>query len=55
YTPLGPFLRTKVNLVKERWLNPDENGRELLQMSTDTEDNISVNEEYIIGYYPGTD
>ncbi|SBT00961.1 PIR Superfamily Protein, partial [Plasmodium ovale curtisi] len=54
YTPFGPFLRTKINLLKERWLNPDENGSELLSMSTDTEDNISENEEYNIGYYSGT-
>ncbi|SBS94652.1 PIR protein [Plasmodium ovale] len=54
YTPFGPFLRTKINLVKERWLNPDENGSELLSMSTDTEDNISENEEYNIGYYSAT-
>ncbi|SBT73971.1 PIR protein [Plasmodium ovale] len=55
YTPFGPFLRTKINLVKERWLNPDENESELLSMSMDTEDNIYENEEYNIGYYSGTD
>ncbi|SBS94474.1 PIR protein [Plasmodium ovale] len=54
YTPLGPFLRTKINFVKERWLNPDEKASELLSMSTDTEDNISENEEFNIGYYSGT-
>ncbi|SBT54982.1 PIR Superfamily Protein [Plasmodium ovale wallikeri] len=53
YTPFGPFLRTKINLVKRRWLNSDENGSELLSKSTDTEDNISENGEYNIGYYSG--
>ncbi|SBS93318.1 PIR Superfamily Protein [Plasmodium ovale curtisi] len=54
YTPLGPFLRTKINSVKERWLNPNENASELLSMSTNTEDNNSENGGYNIGYYSGT-
>ncbi|SBT57355.1 PIR Superfamily Protein [Plasmodium ovale wallikeri] len=54
YTPFGPFLRTKINLVKKRWLNPYENGNELLPMPTDTEDIFSDNEEYNIGYYSET-
>ncbi|SBS90729.1 PIR Superfamily Protein [Plasmodium ovale curtisi] len=51
YTPFGPFLRTKINMVKDRWINPDKNEEELLSLSTDIEDNISDNEEYNIGYY----
>ncbi|SBS91708.1 PIR Superfamily Protein [Plasmodium ovale curtisi] len=50
YTPFGPFLRTKINMVKYRWINPDKNEEELLPLSTDIEDNISDNEEYNIGY-----
>ncbi|SBS95609.1 PIR Superfamily Protein [Plasmodium ovale curtisi] len=50
YTPFGPFLRTKINMVKDRWINPDKNEEELLPLSTDIEDNISDNEEYNIGY-----
>ncbi|SBT57020.1 PIR Superfamily Protein [Plasmodium ovale wallikeri] len=54
YTPFGPFLRTKINMVKGRWINPDKNEDELLPLSTDIEDNISDNEEYNIGYYSET-
>ncbi|SBT84467.1 PIR protein, partial [Plasmodium ovale] len=54
YTPFGPFLRTKINMVKDRWINPDKNEDELLLLSTDIEDNISDNEEYNIGYYSET-
>ncbi|SBT84465.1 PIR protein [Plasmodium ovale] len=54
YTPVGPFLRTKINMVKDRWINPDKNEEELLPLSTDIEDNISDNEEYNIGYYSET-
>ncbi|SBT83979.1 PIR protein [Plasmodium ovale] len=50
YTPFGSFLRTKINMVKDRWINPDKNEEELLLLSTDSEDNISDNEEYNIGY-----
>ncbi|SBS99523.1 PIR Superfamily Protein [Plasmodium ovale curtisi] len=54
YTPFGPFLRTRINMVKDRWINPDKNEEELLSLSTDIEDNISDNEEYNIGYYSET-
>ncbi|SBT51555.1 PIR Superfamily Protein [Plasmodium ovale wallikeri] len=54
FTPFGPFLRGKINMVRNRWLNPDENGEELLALSTDLEDHISDNEEYNIGYYSET-
>ncbi|SBS89329.1 PIR Superfamily Protein [Plasmodium ovale curtisi] len=54
YTPFGPFLRTKINMVKDKWMNTDKNESELLSISTDTEDNISENGEYNIGYYSGT-
>ncbi|SBT83673.1 PIR protein [Plasmodium ovale] len=54
YTPLGPFIRTKINIVKNRWMNSDESGRELSSLSTDVEENISDNGEYNIGYYSGT-
>ncbi|SBT84364.1 PIR protein [Plasmodium ovale] len=50
YTPFGPLLRTKISMVKDRWIHPDKNGEELLPLSTDIEDNISDNEEYNIGY-----
>ncbi|SBS94698.1 PIR Superfamily Protein [Plasmodium ovale curtisi] len=55
YTPFGPFLRAKTKMIKNRWMNPDKNERELLLSSTDIEDNISDNGEYNIGYYSGTD
>ncbi|SBT84307.1 PIR protein [Plasmodium ovale] len=51
YTPLGPFLRTKINIIKNRWINSDEYGGELSPLSTDIEDNISDDGEYNIGYY----
>ncbi|SBS92189.1 PIR Superfamily Protein [Plasmodium ovale curtisi] len=54
YTPLGPLLRTKINVVKNGWMNPDKNTEELLLSSTDIEDNISDNVDYNIGYYSGT-
>ncbi|SBT84078.1 PIR protein [Plasmodium ovale] len=54
YTPFGPFLRAKINKIKNRWMNHDNNGNELLLSSTDIEDNISDNEEYNIGYYSET-
>ncbi|SBS94707.1 PIR Superfamily Protein [Plasmodium ovale curtisi] len=54
YTPLGPFIRTKINIVKDRWMNSDETGRELSSLPTDIEENISDNGEYNIGYYSGT-
>ncbi|SBT00475.1 PIR Superfamily Protein, partial [Plasmodium ovale curtisi] len=53
YTPLGPFLRTKINTVKNKWMNSDEYGSELSSLPTDIEDNISDNGEYNIGYYSG--
>ncbi|SBT83683.1 PIR protein [Plasmodium ovale] len=53
YTPLGPYLRTKINTVKTRWMNSDEYGSELSSLPTDIEDNISDNGEYNIGYYSG--
>ncbi|SBT57178.1 PIR Superfamily Protein [Plasmodium ovale wallikeri] len=54
YTPFGPFLRTKINMVKDWWINPDKNGGELLSTYNDTEDNNSENVEYNIGYYSET-
>ncbi|SBS92384.1 PIR protein [Plasmodium ovale] len=54
YTPFGPFLRTKINMVKDRWMNPDKNGDELLPLSTGIEDIISDNDKYNIGYYSET-
>ncbi|SBT56851.1 PIR Superfamily Protein [Plasmodium ovale wallikeri] len=54
FTPLGPFLRGKINMVRNRWMNPDKNGDELLPLSTDIEDNISDYGEYNIGYYSET-
>ncbi|SBS92934.1 PIR Superfamily Protein [Plasmodium ovale curtisi] len=53
YTPLGPFLRTKINIAKNRWINLDEYGNELSSLHTDIEDNISDSAEYNIGYYSG--
>ncbi|SBS94700.1 PIR Superfamily Protein [Plasmodium ovale curtisi] len=46
----GPFLRTKINTVKNKWMNSDEYGNELSSLPTDVEDSISDNEEYNIGY-----
>ncbi|SBS92069.1 PIR Superfamily Protein, partial [Plasmodium ovale curtisi] len=54
YTPLGTFLRTKINIVKNRWINSDEYESELSQLSTNIEDNISDDGEYNIGYYSAT-
>ncbi|SBT73988.1 PIR protein [Plasmodium ovale] len=54
YTPCGPFLRKKINMVKDKWMNPDKNGDELLPLSTDIEENISDNENYNIAYYSET-
>ncbi|SBS91558.1 PIR Superfamily Protein [Plasmodium ovale curtisi] len=54
YTPFGPFLRAKIRMVKDRWLNPGKIEDELLPLSTDIEDNISDNENYNIGYYSET-
>ncbi|SBT02005.1 PIR Superfamily Protein [Plasmodium ovale curtisi] len=54
YTPLGPFLRTKINTVKNKWMNSDDYGSELSSLPTDIEDNNSVNGEYNISYYSGT-
>ncbi|SBS92368.1 PIR Superfamily Protein [Plasmodium ovale curtisi] len=54
YTPFGPFLRTKINMVRGRWMNQDKNENELLSLYTDIEDNISDNGEYNIGYYSET-
>ncbi|SBS94099.1 PIR Superfamily Protein [Plasmodium ovale curtisi] len=54
YTPLGPFLRTKINIAKNRWINSDEYGNELSSLPTYIEDNISDSGEYNIGYYSGT-
>ncbi|SBS93651.1 PIR Superfamily Protein [Plasmodium ovale curtisi] len=54
YTPFGPFLRAKIRMVKDRWLNPGKIADELLPLSTDIEDNISDKEEYNIGYYSET-
>ncbi|SBT84792.1 PIR protein [Plasmodium ovale] len=53
YTPLGPFLRTKINMIKNSWMNSDEYGNELSSLPTDIEDNISDNGEYDIGYHSG--
>ncbi|SBT72050.1 PIR protein [Plasmodium ovale] len=54
FTPFGPFLRAKINRVKDRWMNTDTNVDELLPLSTDIEDNISDYGEYNIGYYSET-
>ncbi|SBS95851.1 PIR Superfamily Protein [Plasmodium ovale curtisi] len=54
YTPLGPFLRTKINIAKNRWINSNEYGNELSSLPTDIEDNISDSGQYNIGYYSGT-
>ncbi|SBS90727.1 PIR Superfamily Protein [Plasmodium ovale curtisi] len=54
FTPLGSFLRTKINIAKNRWMNSDEYGSELSSLPTDIEDNISDIGEYNIGYYSGT-
>ncbi|SBT59391.1 PIR Superfamily Protein [Plasmodium ovale wallikeri] len=54
FTPFGPFLRAKINMVKDRWTNQDKNGDELLPLSTDIEDIIFDNENYNIGYYSET-
>ncbi|SBT84390.1 PIR protein, partial [Plasmodium ovale] len=54
YTPLGPFLRTKINMIKNSWMNSDEYESELSSLPTDIEDNTSDNGEYNIGYYSGT-
>ncbi|SBT57021.1 PIR Superfamily Protein [Plasmodium ovale wallikeri] len=54
YTPFGPFLRAKINMLKNRWMNHDNNGNELLLSTTDVEDNISDYGEYNIGYYSET-
>ncbi|SBT55827.1 PIR Superfamily Protein [Plasmodium ovale wallikeri] len=54
YTPLGSFLRTKINIVKNKWMNSDESVSELSLLPTDIEENISDNGEYNIGYYSGT-
>ncbi|SBT56509.1 PIR Superfamily Protein [Plasmodium ovale wallikeri] len=53
YTSLGPFLRTKINIVKNKWINSDESVSELSSLPTDIEENISDNGEYNIGYYSG--
>ncbi|SBS92340.1 PIR Superfamily Protein [Plasmodium ovale curtisi] len=55
YTPFGPFFRAKTKMIKNRWMNPEENESELLLSSTDVEDNISDNGEYNIGYYSRRD
>ncbi|SBT83519.1 PIR protein [Plasmodium ovale] len=44
----------KTKMIKNRWMNPEENESELLLSSTDIEDSISDNGEYNIGYYSGT-
>ncbi|SBT59475.1 PIR Superfamily Protein [Plasmodium ovale wallikeri] len=54
FTPFGPFLRKKINTVKNRWMNADEYESEFLSLPTDIEDNISDNGEYNIGYYSET-
>ncbi|SBT73244.1 Plasmodium vivax Vir protein, putative [Plasmodium ovale] len=54
FTPFGPFLRAKINRVKDRWMNKDTNVDEILPLSTDIEDIISDNENYNIGYYSET-
>ncbi|SBT54327.1 PIR Superfamily Protein [Plasmodium ovale wallikeri] len=54
FTPFGPFLRAKISMVKDRWMNPDKNEDELLPLSTDIEDIIFDNENYNIGYYSET-
>ncbi|SBS95611.1 PIR Superfamily Protein [Plasmodium ovale curtisi] len=54
YIPFGPFLRTKINMVRNRWLNQDKNESELLLLTTDTDDYNSENGEYNIGYYSET-
>ncbi|SBS95102.1 PIR Superfamily Protein [Plasmodium ovale curtisi] len=54
YTPFGSFLRAKIRMVKNKWMNSDEYGSELPSLPTDVEDNISDNGEYNIGYYSET-
>ncbi|SBS95687.1 PIR Superfamily Protein [Plasmodium ovale curtisi] len=54
YTPFGPFLRAKIRMVKDKWMNMDKNKSELLSLSTDIENNISDNEEFNLGYYSVT-
>ncbi|SBT55385.1 PIR Superfamily Protein [Plasmodium ovale wallikeri] len=54
YTPFGPFLRAKINRVKDRWMNTNTNVDELLPLSTDIEEIIFDNENYNIGYYSET-
>ncbi|SBS90278.1 PIR Superfamily Protein [Plasmodium ovale curtisi] len=54
FTPFGSFLRGKINMVRNMWLNQHKNESELLLLSTDTEDNNSENGEYNIGYYSET-
>ncbi|SBT52146.1 PIR Superfamily Protein [Plasmodium ovale wallikeri] len=53
FTPFGSFLRGKIKMVKDVWVNQNKNGDELLSLSTDIEDNNSDNGEYNIGYYSG--
>ncbi|SBT56061.1 PIR Superfamily Protein [Plasmodium ovale wallikeri] len=54
FTPFGPFLRSKIRMVKDKWMNMDKNESELLSLSTDIENNISDNEEFNLGYYSVT-
>ncbi|SBS94697.1 PIR Superfamily Protein [Plasmodium ovale curtisi] len=54
YTPFGPFLRAKIRMVKDKWMNMDKNESELLSLSTDIENNIYDNEEFNLGYYSVT-
>ncbi|SBT58450.1 PIR Superfamily Protein [Plasmodium ovale wallikeri] len=54
FTPFGSFLREKIRMVKDKWVSQDQNGDELLSLSTDIEDDNSDNVEYNIGYYSGT-
>ncbi|SBS93652.1 PIR Superfamily Protein [Plasmodium ovale curtisi] len=54
YTPFGPFIRAKIKMVKDKWINMDKNESELLSLSTDIESNISDNEEFNLGYYSVT-
>ncbi|SBT55466.1 PIR Superfamily Protein [Plasmodium ovale wallikeri] len=54
FTPFGPFLRSKIRMVKDKWMNMDKNESELLSLSTDIENNISDNDEFNLGYYSVT-
>ncbi|SBT55822.1 PIR Superfamily Protein [Plasmodium ovale wallikeri] len=54
YTPFGPFLRSKIRMINDKWMNMNKNESELLSEFPDVEDNISDNGEYSLGYYSVT-